>query len=839
MTGLLRDLVQALRKLRKSPGFTTVVVVTLALGIGANTAIYTLLDQAALRSLPVNDPNQLMFLRFSGRDSGSTHARGGHDIIFSYPMYRDLRDDNSVFSGLVATAWAQVGVQWRNQPELQNTEMVSGNYFDVLGLQPAVGRLLTPSDDVVREGNPVAVLSFGYWQRGFGSDPKIVNQTISINGHPFTVVGVSPPTFHSVVGKDNPALFVPMTMKPQVTPDWNDLEERRSKWLNIVGRIKPGLTRQQAQARIDLLWHSLRANELQQMGHSSESFRDGFLTNSHLFLDDGSKGVPVHGRVPTTLLIVMGMAALMALMACANVASLLLVRVARRRREISVRYALGARPRQLIQQLLAEGMLLGVTGGVVGIFLSPVLATVLIRTIWSGGRNQLAFSTHPDLRILAFNFGLALFVSVLFSAVPALQLRRPDVTQSLKEQAAVIGGGSFAIRRATVAAQVALSLLLLVGAGLFVRTLRNLKYLDVGFVKDHLVTFTVDPKLAGYEDKQALAVYQEIVRKLSGFPGMQSVAATNDPELANNNWGNNITIAGYDAVEGEDMNVEWARVGPGYLSTLKMPLLAGREIGESDRAGTPKVAVVNETFARRYFGQPENALGRFFCSGAGNVTPDIEIVGVVKDSRHTTVRQNVRRTVFTPYLQDSDQGAVYRFGMTFYVRTREDTKAAESTIRAAMQALDSKLVLDSLRTMQEQVDDSLSDERVIAFLATSFGVLAALLAAIGIYAVLAYATAQRTREIGIRVAMGASRGKVIKLVLTEVFWLVGAGIVVGVPSSLLLARFIRDQLFGISSHDFPTLTVVCLTIALVALGSAILPARRATRIDPIVALRSE
>jgi putative ABC transport system permease protein len=838
MNGLLQDVRYTLRQLRKSQGFTAVAVITLALGIGANTAIYTLLDQAMVRSLPVKGPSQLVVLRFSGEGSGSTYARGDSGLVLSYPMYRDLRDHNPVFSGLIATSWAQVGVQWHNQPDLEDAELVSGNYFDVLGLRPAAGRFLTGLDDLVQNGSPVAVLSFNYWQRRFGLDPKIVNQSISINGHPFTVIGIAPPKFHSVVRGDSPALFVPITMKPEITPEWNDLENRQSRWLHIVGRMKPGMRIAQAQAGIDQLWQAMRADELKQLGNTTQHFRDAFLANSHLSLEDGSKGVPVRGVVPTTVLIAMGMSALMALLACTNVAGLLLVRIAKRTREISVRYALGAQKRRLLQQLLAEGLLLGIGGGTIGILLGPGIAAVCIRAML-GGRSQYALSPNPDFRILAFNFGLALFVSVVFSLVPGFQFRRPNFTQALKQQAALIAGGSVRLRRATVAAQIALSLLLLVGAGLFVRTLRNLQTLDVGFVTDHLITFTVDPKLAGYEDNRTWALYRQILDRVSALPGVQSAAATNDPELANNNGGRNITIAGYQPAEGDQMNVEWARVGPVYFSTLKMPLLAGREISDSDRLGTHKVAVVNESFARHYFGQPQDALGRYFCGGAGRVTPDIEIVGVVKDARHTTVRATPLHTVFTPYQQDTEPGHAYAFGLTFYVRTWQEPKAAESTIRAAMQALDAKLVLDSFRTMQEQVDDNLSDERIIATLATSFGALAALLAGIGIYGVLAYATAQRTREIGVRIALGATHLDVVTLIATEVLWLLGAGLVAGVPLSLLLAQLIRDQLFGVSSHDLPTFVAVCFMITAVAFASAVLPARRAAKVDPMVALRYE
>ena len=840
LAALSQDLRYALRLLGKSPGFTAVAVITLALGIGANTAIYTLLDQAVLRSLPVTKPNRLVVLRFSGDDTGSTHARGDSSRVFSYPMYRDLRDRNSVFSGLIATSWAQVGVQWKNQPDLADAELVSGNYFDVLSVQPVLGRLLVAADDVAENGNPVAVLSFNYWQRRFGRDARIVNESISINGHPFTIVGVAPQGFHSIVRGDNAAVFVPMTMKPEITPDWNDLGERRSRWLYIVGRLKTEIPREQAQAGIDQVWHATRVDELKQLGHTSQAFRDAFLTNSHLFLDHASSGVPLHGTVATTLLIVMGMAVLMGLISSANVAGLLLVRVARRTREISIRYALGAQGRRLIQQLLAESILLGLAGGAIGILLQPPIAAALIRTIWQGsGRIQVALDAHPDSRILAFNFGLALIVSVLVSLVPIFQLRRPDLTQALKQQETSIAGGSLRLRRAVVAAQIALSLFLLAGAGLFVRTLHNLKTLGLGFTTDHLVTFTVDPKFAGYEDSRTVALYQEMRDKLSSLSGVQSVTATNDPELANNNWGYNITIAGYHPADGDHMNVEWARVSPGYFSTMKMPLLAGREIESSDRLGSHKVAVVNDSFARRYFGRPQEALGRYFCAGAGDVKPDIEIVGVVRDARHTTVREGVRQTVFSPFLQDQALGPVYRFGMTFYVRTLQDAQFAKPTIGAAMHELDSTLVLDGFRTMQEQVDDNLSDESVIAFLATSFGIIAALLSAIGIYGVLAYSTAQRTREIGIRIAMGASRVEVIKAVLSEVARLAAIGLCVGLPLCFILTRFVRSKLYGISIYDPATMFAVCGIVAATALASAVLPACRAMKVDPIAALRNE
>ena len=838
MRTLLDDFRYGLRRLLKSPAFTTVAVVILALGIGANSAIYTLLDQVLLRSLPVKEPDRLVLLRYSGANNGYSSTRTDEYLYFSYPMYRDLRDHNSVFSGLLATAWAQVGVQWHDEPGLAEAELVSGNYFDVLGVQPALGRLFVPSEDVAQQSDPVVVLSFSYWQRRFGSDPRILNQSVSINGHPFTVVGVAAPGFHSVFSGDSPAIFVPMMMKPQITPGWNDLDARRSSWLNIIGRLQPSLPRDQAQAGIDPLWHSIRAQEFNEMGHSSERLREAFLTKSHLFLVDGSRGVRTTGGVSRALLVVMAMAGLMVLMASANVGGLLLVRAGARTREISLRYALGAKRRQVIQQLLAEGLLLGLAGGIAGIVLAPQISAFLTRILWAKTNGELAFSSHPDFRVLIFNFALTLLVSLLFSLAPAVQFWRPNSAPALKQQMSTIARGPLRLRRALVVAQISLSLLLLIAAGLFVRTLRNLKTLNVGFTTENLITFTIDPRLAGYEPGQTASLYRRILEEVGKLPGVRLSAATTDPELSDNNTGSNITVAGYHPTENEDMNVEWARVSSGYFTTLRVPLLAGREIIDQDRLGTQRVAVVNESFARQYFGRPQNSIGHYFGKGAGDVKTDIQIVGVVKDARHTGVRENILRSVFTPYLQEERAGE-NSSGMTFYVRTWQAPESAENTIRQSMQMLDTKLVLNDFHTMQEQLDENLTTERAIALLASGFGMLAGLMAAIGIYGVLSYSTAQRTREIGIRIALGATRARVIRMVLTEVSWLAGIGIVAGLPVSLLLAHAVRSQLFGVSTSDPLTIWVVCLAVVAVGFASAALPARRAAKVDPMVALRCE
>jgi len=839
MESLLQDIRFALRMLRKSPGFTAVAVITLGLGIGANTAIFTLFDQVLLRRLPVRDPQQLVQLRYSGADTGRTSTRSrNHGDYFSYPMYGDLRDRNTVFRGMLATFARQVGVQWHNQPELANAELVSGNYFNVLGVSPAEGRLLLRSDDVTQNANPVVVLSFGYWQRRFGADPGILNQSLLINGQPFTVVGVVAPGFLSVVVGDAPDLFVPMMMKAEITPGWNDLDNHRSKWLNIFARLSPGVSRKQAEAGIDTLWHSLRAEELKQIQNRSASFARRFVTDSHLSLLDGALGFsPLRENIRTPLMIVMGMVGLVLLIACANVASLLLVRAAGRVREISVRYALGARRGRILQQLVVEGALLGLGGGTLGLLLAPRVSGLLLGMMYTDSNQRLPFSVTPDFRIFFFNCGIALAVSLLFSLAPGAQFRHPDLTPMLKRQTIAVAGGGQGFRGVSVGLQIGLSLLLLLGSGLFLRTLYKLKTFDMGFATDHLLTFGIDAKLAGYDPKDVPALCNRVLETLSALPGVSSVAATNDPELSGNSEGGNITIAGYAAKEDEDMNAEWSIITADYFATLKRPMVAGRNFTAQDGPEAAKVAIVNRSFAEHFFGSPQQALGHYFASGGGkDAKPDIQIIGVVQDAKHEGVREEIRRSVFIPYLQAKEAGQV---PLQFYVRTWQSPESDEVGIRSAMQRLDSKLVVDTLITMDQQIDDSLSTERMIALLAASFGVLATLLAAVGLYGVLAYATVQRTREIGIRIALGASRGAVARMVLTEVARLAGISIAVALPLALILGRLIKSQLFGISSADPLTLVATTLVTGLAALLAAWIPTRRATRVDPMVALRYE
>ncbi|HWZ11514.1 MAG TPA: ABC transporter permease [Acidobacteriaceae bacterium] len=838
MEAILQDIRYAWRQLRHAPGFTLTAVLTLALAIGANTAIFSLLDQALLRLLPVHDPRQLVVLQGTGKVwNGRISINGGsQEAYFSYPMYLALRDKNQVFDGLIGMDQAQVGLAYDNRSNLANAELVTGNYFNVLGVPPALGRVFTQQDDVDKNGSPVSVLSFNYWRSHFGANPRILNQTVSINGHPFQVVGVAAPGFQSAIWGSPADIFVPMTMKPQVIPGVDDLQERRSKWMNIIGRLKPGESAKRAEVSLAPLWHAERADELKAMETRKPHFVDEFLNKSRLLVLDGGEGFSYQrDDLRTPLLAVMGMVVLVILMASVNVASLVLVRAAARTREFSMRYALGAKRGRMIQQLIIEGLMVGLSGGAAALLVAPA-ATRLLLSRMPLTNGEPTFSSQLDTRILLFNFAVAAGVSLLFSLAPVMQFWKPDLVGPMKNQSSGSTGGRLNFRRATVGLQIGLSLLLLVCSGLFVRTLHNLRAVDVGFATDHVVQFAVDPALAGYAPGQVAPLHKRILSQLSSLPGVRAVAATDNPELTGNNSINSISIAGYTPQEDENISPETSDVTPGYFAAMQMPLIAGRAFTEQDDATHPKVAIVNQSFATKYFGNAQNAIGKLVsASKTKDEKFDTQIIGVSRNAIHQSVNAEIKPALFRSYLQQEQPLG----GMMYYVRTYAAPEETMNTIRLSMQQLDSKLVLDSLRTLDAQIDDNISTQRIVALLAVGFGLLATLLAAIGLYGVLAYSTAQRTREIGIRMALGADRLGVVRLMLLDVLKLAGLSILITIPVALILTRTLRSQLYHVSTFDPLILAIVTVIVALVVLLAAALPARRAASINPSNALRAE
>jgi putative ABC transport system permease protein len=838
MNGLMQDLRYALRQLRRAPVFALTAIVTLALGVGANTAIFSLLDQALLRSLPVRDPQRLVVLKGTGDAwEGSTHnSGGGVEHYFSYPMYKDLRDRNQVFEGLIATTPTDIGIARNGVSQIGRAELVSGNYFTVLGVNPALGHLFTQADDLQPNANPVAVVSFDFWKNHLGADNNVVGSNISINGQPFQIVGVAAPKFYSAVWGETPDLFVPMSMLDVVIPGQGKrLTKHTDRSINLIGRLKPGESVVQAEAAMAPLWHALRAEELKALNIPSARFTEEFLTKSRLLLKSGAGGFSYQRNdFEKPLLAVMTMALLVLLIASVNVASLLLVRSAGRVREFSMRYALGAGGARIVRQLLIEGLLIGIGGGAAGMLLAPIAIRALIHQL-AGDQGYVAFNSSIDARLLLITFAISLVVSVLFSLAPTLQLRRLDLTLSLRQQGGTGTGAMLSFRRAVVCLQVGLSVLLLIGAGLFVRTMQNLRKVDVGFSTSHLVTFGINPVLAGYKPAAVPALHQRVIDAMTALPGVQAVGATDDPDLADNNHTGNVTVAGYTASREEDFNVEQPSVNSGYFSAMQIPLLAGRFFTDGDTADHPKVAIVNEAFAKHFCGNPVACLGRMMADGGGDkVKLETEIIGIVRNSKHTGIREDVIATRYQPLKQNLTPARLY-----VYLRASSDPAQLLATVRSTMQRLDSSLALLDLRTMDAQIDDLLSNERMVSLLAICFGFLTSLLAGIGLYGVLAYSTGQRTKEIGIRIALGSTRIAVARIVLADVLRLAGLGIAVALPVAYGLSRLLRSLLFGVSPADPLTIAAAVLLIATVALIAALVPARRAASVNPTEALRTE
>jgi predicted permease len=870
---LARDLRYAWRGLTRSPLFTTVAVLSIALGIGANTAIFTLVDEVLLRSLPVRDPEQLVLVGSPQEHYGSNSGGsvGGFRDVLSFPMYEDFRESfvdpadapplarvtqpladqaptQKVFSGMFACRAISLNVGGNGQSERVRGELVSGTYFQVLGVGAAAGRLIVPDDDRTRGDGFVAVLSYTYWRNRFGADPRVIGDRIIINSYPFTIIGVSQAGFDGLDIGAVPSIRVPLMLKAQMTPNWDDLDDRRSRWVNVFGRLKPEVTREQALAALQPFFHRLLEQEVQLAAFSNTTAytRDRFLTGQ-LGLFSASRGhARIRQELETPLKLLFYIVGGVLLIACANVAGLLIARAAARQKEVAVRLALGASRMRIVGQLLVESVMLAAIGGSVGLALAAWTTRFLIGFLPATGTAHV-ITGSIDYRVLGFNFALSLLTGVVFGLVPALRSTRPNLAPTLKDQVGAVAGGAGGVRlrKALVVAQVTVSVLLLIGAGLFIRSLRNLRLLDLGLKTDNLVAFNISPSLSGYTPVRTKQFNRQLVERIGAMPGISAAAFAQMGLLEGNEWDSSMSVEGYEPKPGENMNPFCNAVSPGYFTTMGIPLIEGRDFSDRDvRVDPPesgpdampqyRVAIVSESYARHYFGD-RSPIGRHIGFGIdpGTKTP-IEIVGVVKDAKYTGVRDEIPRTVYFSFMENGTAG-----GSVIYVRAAGQPEAVFGSVRQAMQQLDPNIPMYNPRTLEAQIDQSLLNDRLIATLSSAFGAIATLLAVIGLYGVMAYTVARRTREIGVRMALGAVQGDVVWLVMREVVLLVATGVVLGLVAALGLSRYAASLLYGVGKTDPLTIALAVAALGVVAALAGYIPAVRATRVNPVLALRYE
>jgi predicted permease len=836
MTTLMQDVRFAIRMLLKNPVFTVVAVLTLALGIGANTAIFSLTDQVLLRSLPVVRPQELVLLRSPGPRPGRVSTDGSEDEVFSYPLYKDLREHSPAFSGLLARfpdSTLSVSAQGHTA-ERSTGELVSGNYFEVLGVRPALGRVFTSEDETAPGANPVAVLSNGYWARRFGSDPGILNKQLVVNGTALTVVGVSRAGFAGVQVGQVPDVFIPITMKASMTPNWDGLEDRRDHWVTMLGRLKPGFTPAKAAAALNPGYRAILESEVPVLKISAKT-QEKYVAEQML-LEPGANGrLILQDQARKPLVSLVAMVGLILLITCANLASLTVARLESRQREMAVRLAMGAGRWRLIRQLFTESLLLAVFGGASGLLLAWWTLGALVESL-ARNMSVLGLTAQLDYRVLAFATGLTVLTGALFGFVPAARSGRADLQTALKEQGnhASDGRSNLRLRKWLMVSQVALTGVLLTAAGLFGQSLLKLKSEDLGLRTDHVIQFSIAPELSRYSPPQTSALFDRMRETIAGLPGVQSVSLAIMPLLADDNWGTNITVEGYTASPDEETDARRNDIGPNYFATVGTPLVSGREFSESDRSDSPKVAIVNEKLARRYFAG-RNPIGQRLAIGGGNgVRPNIEIVGVVKDTKHASIREEIHPFMYLPYAQDPDLGSG-----TFYVHTSQDPSALAATLRRTVQGFDPNLPVFDLRTLAEQADESVYTDRLLTIFSLCLGLLAALLAAIGLYGVLTYMVTRRTHELGIRMALGATPMNVTWLVLKEVVRMAATGLAIGLLAAFGLGRMIESQLFGVKASDPLVFAISTVLLAGVAMLAGWLPARKAAGVDPMIALRYE
>jgi putative ABC transport system permease protein len=837
----MSDLRFALRQLLKNPGFTIVAVLTLALGIGANTAIFTVINTVLLRSLPVTNPHELVQVAV-GVGSGQPN------YTFSHPSYERLRDNGKSLSGLFAAGG--VGLKDRlivptggaAETEFVRAQAVSGNFFSVLGTPALLGRTITAEDNRTGDPQAVAVISHHFWQRRFAGDPSVVGRAVTFNDMPFIIVGVMPPQFFGFQPGENPELWWPLQVVPQV--DRNSRLERLNsegqRWLRLMGRLPPGVGRQQAEAELAAVYQRYRDEYLATREVNwPTAERERFLAQKLELLPGHAGWTGLRGQFRGPLLILMGVVAVVLLIACANVASLLLARAAARQREFSIRNSLGAGRLRLMRQLLTESLLLAALGGLLGILCAQG-GTRLLQVVMELQSDPVSLSIAPDIRVLLFTTAVALGTGLLFGLAPAWHGSRPDLAGALKGSTGGVMGGAGRQRllQGLVVGQVALSLALLVGAGLFVRTLQQLKGLDAGFNRGNVVLFNLD-FAERPEPARWTAFYQDLLKRLEALPGVRSASLFTQGYLSDNSWTDRVSADGYVAAPGENLDCVGTRVGPEFFATMGTLLLSGREFGPQDERpldsvnpGSRGTAVISQALARRYFGHA-NPLGRHIFI-EHRPEQKFEIVGLVPDAKYLSLREEPLPAFYLPFFQEP-RGPFANFAL----RTRGDPRATMAGLAGVVREVDHTVRVRDVRTMDDMVNRAVRQERLLAQLGGFFSVFALALACLGLYGVLSFAVVQRTREIGLRVALGAQKSDVLSLVIGKGLRLALAGAAIGLVGGLTLTRLVSSLLFGVTATDPATFVAVSILLVIVAFLASYIPARRATKVDPMVALRYE
>ncbi len=829
MGTLFQDLQYAFRMMRKSPAFTTVAVMTLALGIGANTAIFSLVNAVMLKMLPVKAPSELVVVG----DPQSVHSRSMGDPRvdqFSYPLYRELSKGNAVFTGMLASGEAHrlrvAATDSGNQIANNVTGvLVSGNYFSVLGVNALYGRVLTPEDDSAPGAHPVAVVSYSFWKDRLGQSTDAIGRAIRINNSPFTIIGVTPPGFFGDTIGDDQALWVPVTMQEQVITGRKWLEDYQASWLHIIARLKPGASVEQARSNLNLLLQQQLNGPL---GAKLNKNDIDNLKNAKIPVVAGGGGFSqLRGDFRQPLILLMIIVGLVLVIACVNVANLLLARATARQKEIAVRMAIGAAPGRMVRQLLTESIFLAFAGGALGLLIAHWGTKALLGL--SGTRE---LEASPDVRVFLFTATICFLTGVLFGLIPALRSRKVSVALTLKS--GTQSGGSAPSKwnwgKLLVTGQVALSLFVLFAAGLLVRSLQNIRNVDLGYNREHILLVSTDPLSAGYDKERIVQFGNDLSERFKGIPGVRAATFSKNGLFSGSESSTTLKIEGYTARDNSEPEAAYDEVGANYFSSIGIPLLLGRDIGQQDTAASLHVAVINETMARKYFGNA-NPIGKKLEFDKNN----IEVIGVAHDARDHELRGEVAPRFYLPATQLTTPNPV----INFEIMTVGNPSAVADSVRQLLKNFDANVPVYSVRTLNELTERTISQEVLIGRLSGFFAGLALLLAAIGLYGVLSYSVAGRTREIGVRMALGARRSSVLSMILQEAGKLVVLGVLIGIPASFLSSRLFASMLFGLGRYDLVSMAMVVAILVGIALLASFIPARRATKVDPMVALRYE